>query len=65
MRADLALYTDLLGKIKSRIRQSQTGAVRAANREMLAMYWDVAASLSKSKEPKDGVPAFFAALPLT
>lgn len=41
MSVDLALYTDLLGKIKSRIRQAQTEAVRAANREMLAMYWDV------------------------
>lgn len=41
MGSDLTFYADLLSKIKSRIQQAQTKAVFAANRELLAMYWDI------------------------
>lgn len=34
-------YTDLLGQVKSRIRQAQTRAVFAANAELIRLYWDI------------------------
>lgn len=41
MKADLALYADLLGDIKSRIRQAQNRAALAVNAELVRLYWDV------------------------
>jgi predicted nuclease of restriction endonuclease-like (RecB) superfamily len=42
MKSDeLTLYRDLLGDIKSRVRQAQQHAALAANAEMLFMYWDI------------------------
>jgi predicted nuclease of restriction endonuclease-like (RecB) superfamily len=41
MKNDVQHYADLLNTIKSRIRQAQTRAVFAANREMLVLYWDI------------------------
>jgi predicted nuclease of restriction endonuclease-like (RecB) superfamily len=41
MKNDLQHYADLLNTIKARIRQTQTRAVSAANREMLVLYWDI------------------------
>ena len=41
MKADLALYADLLGDIKSRIRQAQNRAALAANAELVRLYWDI------------------------
>jgi len=38
---ELALYRDLLGDIKTRVRQAQTRAALSANAEMILMYWDV------------------------
>lgn len=41
MNTDLALYADLLGDIKSRIRQAQNRAVLAVNAELVRLYWDI------------------------
>ena len=41
MSTDLALYADLLGDIKSRIRQAQNRAALAVNAELVRLYWDV------------------------
>lgn len=38
---DLVLYSELLDKIKTRIRQGQVRAVLSANAEMIRIYWDV------------------------
>jgi len=38
MKNNLQHYADLFNTIKVRIRQTQTGAVSAANREMLVLY---------------------------
>jgi predicted nuclease of restriction endonuclease-like (RecB) superfamily len=34
-------YGDLLGQIKQRIRSGQYEALRAVNRELIALYWDI------------------------
>ena len=41
MNTGLALYADLLGDIKSRIRQAQNRAVLAVNAELVRLYWDI------------------------
>lgn len=41
MTDELVDYGSLLDDVKGRIRQAQTRAVLSANREMLALYWDV------------------------
>ena len=38
---ELTLYRDLLGEIKSRVRQAQRRAALSANAEMILMYWDI------------------------
>ncbi|MHB9028779.1 MAG: PDDEXK nuclease domain-containing protein [Candidatus Latescibacterota bacterium] len=38
---ELTLYRDLLGDIKSRVRQAQHRAALSANAEMILMYWDI------------------------
>jgi predicted nuclease of restriction endonuclease-like (RecB) superfamily len=38
---DLAFYGELLGEIKTRIRQSQTRALLAVNAELVRLYWDI------------------------
>ncbi len=38
---ELTLYRELLGDIKSRVRQAQHRAALSANAEMLLMYWDI------------------------
>src|SRR5438552_307067 len=34
-------YSDLLSEIKDRIRSAQYEALRAVNRELIALYWDI------------------------
>jgi hypothetical protein len=34
-------YGNLLGEIKQRIRSAQYKALRAVNRELIALYWDI------------------------
>lgn len=41
MSEAIATYGALLGEIRTRVRQSQTRAALSANREMIALYWDV------------------------
>ena len=38
---ELALYSSLLGDIKTRIRKAQVKATLAVNAEMIQMYWDI------------------------
>lgn len=38
---ELTLYRDLLGDIKTRVRQAQHRAALSANAEMILMYWDI------------------------
>jgi predicted nuclease of restriction endonuclease-like (RecB) superfamily len=40
-KSELALYGNLLGEIKIRVRQAQQRAALSANSEMLMLYWDV------------------------
>jgi predicted nuclease of restriction endonuclease-like (RecB) superfamily len=39
--SELACYRDLLGDIKTRIRQAQHRAALSANADMILMYWDI------------------------
>ena len=38
---ELSLYLDLLGDIKTRVRQAQHRAALSANAEMILLYWDI------------------------
>lgn len=40
-KQELALYQDLIGEIKVRVRRAQTRAALSANAEMILMYWDI------------------------
>lgn len=40
-RSELALYRDLLGDIKLRVRRAQAQAARSVNTEMILLYWDI------------------------
>ena len=41
MSNELTFYRELLGEIKSRIRQAQIKAALSVNAEMIEMYWDI------------------------
>jgi hypothetical protein len=34
-------YADLLGTIKQRVRDAQYAALRAVNKELISLYWDI------------------------
>ncbi len=53
MTGDLIEYASLLDEIKGRIRRAQTRAVLSANREMLALYWEVG-RLIRSRQQIEG-----------
>lgn len=40
-KSELAFYRDLLGDIKTRVRQAQHRAALSANAELIALYWDI------------------------
>jgi len=40
-KEEISLYRELLGEIKTRIRQAQSRAALSANAELIAMYWDI------------------------
>lgn len=40
-KEELALYRNLIGDIKSRVRQAQHRAALSANAEMILLYWDI------------------------
>lgn len=50
MSPDIALYHDLLGEIKTRVRQAQHRAVLSANAEMILMYWDIGRMIQARQE---------------
>jgi len=43
-------YADFLIAVKSRIRQAQYQALRAANQQLLALYWDLGESIHRKQE---------------
>lgn len=52
-KEELTLYRDLLGDIKTRVRQGQHRAALSANAEMIAMYWDIG-RLIAARQEKEG-----------
>lgn len=50
-KPELALYRDLLGDIRSRVRLAQARAARSVNTEMILLYWDIGCMiLERQKE---------------
>lgn len=47
---ELADYRDLLGDIKSRVRQAQHRAALSANAEMIRLYWDIDCLIAARQE---------------
>lgn len=47
---ELALYRDLLGDIKTRVRQAQHRAALSANAEMIRLYWDIGCLIAARQE---------------
>ena len=50
MSSELALYSELLTDIKTRVRQAQRKAAFSANIEMILMYWDVGRLIAARQE---------------
>jgi len=50
---ELTFYRDLLGDIKTRVRQAQHRAALSANAEMILMYWDIG-RLIAARQEKEG-----------
>lgn len=50
---ELIFYRDLLGDIKTRVRQGQRRAALSANAEMIHMYWDIGRMIAARQE-KEG-----------
>ncbi len=46
----IVLYANLLGEIKTRIRQAQVKATLSANAEMIMMYWDIGQIMHKRQQ---------------
>ena len=53
MSNNLAFYRELLGEIKSRIRQAQIKAALSVNAEMIGMYWDIGRMIHE-RQQKEG-----------
>ncbi|HLP42954.1 MAG TPA: PDDEXK nuclease domain-containing protein [Fibrobacteria bacterium] len=43
-------YTEFLGEVKAQIRQRQVQALRAVNRELVGLYWDLGKSLDERQK---------------
>jgi predicted nuclease of restriction endonuclease-like (RecB) superfamily len=52
-KEEITLYRDLLGDIKTRLRQAQHRAALSANTEMILMYWDIGRMIAARQE-KEG-----------
>lgn len=52
-KEDLAFHRNLLGNIKTRVRQGQHRAALSANAEMIAMYWDIGRMIA-AKQKEEG-----------
>jgi len=48
--ANKAAYAELLGTIKTRIADAQYKALRAVNKELITLYWDVGHAISERQE---------------
>lgn len=46
-------YVELLGQIKQRIRSAQYEALRAVNRELITLYWDIGKIIVSRQESED------------
>ena len=49
-KEELTFYRDLLGDIKTRVRQAQHRAALDANAEMIALYWDIGRMIAARQE---------------
>ena len=47
---ELTVYRDLLGDIKTRVRQAQHRAALSANAEMIILYWDIGRLIAARQE---------------
>ena len=52
----LAGYSDLLARLKDRVRQTQFRAARAANTEVMRLYWSIGREIL-DRQSVDGVGA--------
>ena len=52
-KEELALYRDLIGEIKTRVRTGQHRAAMSANAEMISTYWDIGRMIAARQE-KEG-----------
>lgn len=43
-------YSELLADIKQRIRSAQYEALRAVNKELIALYWDIGKSIIEKQQ---------------
>ena len=43
-------YAELLERLKARVRESRVRAARAANRELLALYWSIGRDILDRQE---------------
>ncbi len=50
---ELTVYRDLLGDIKTRVRQAQHRAALSANAEMIGLYWDIGRMIAARQEQED------------
>ena len=46
-------YIELLNSVKVRIRQAQYDAIKAVNKELIALYWDIG-SMIVVRQEKEG-----------
>jgi predicted nuclease of restriction endonuclease-like (RecB) superfamily len=49
-KEELSLYSELLGDIKTRVRQAQHRAALSANAEMIRLYWDIGCMIAVRQE---------------
>jgi hypothetical protein len=45
-------YAELLNSIKERIRSAQYAALRAVNKELIALYWDIGRMIVERQQGK-------------
>ena len=50
---ELEVYGALLGEIKQRIRSAQYEALKAVNRELISLYWDIGKIIVSKQEGRE------------
>ena len=53
MHIELALYSELLGDIKTRVRNAQHKAALSVNAEMIRLYWDIGRMIA-ARQKREG-----------